>query len=222
MPLESRSRAGGDAARSRDEERAAVLARHDVSRETLARLDAYVALLLDWQRRINLVAPSTLPHVWTRHVADSIRLAAVAPEVGRWADLGSGAGLPGVIVAIVRGVPVDLIESNAKKAAFLRAALRETGAPGAVHAKRIEDCGDIIAAAEGVSARALASLDQLLALVALHLGPGRRCFFLKGRNHAQEIAAASAHWRFAMVKHEDDCEDGSAILEISDVAPRGA
>lgn len=203
------------------EDRARVLEQFTVSRETLARLDRYVELLVTWQARVNLIAASTIGEVWTRHVADSLSLERRLPPFQRAVDLGSGAGFPGLVIASVRnGATVDLIESNAKKAAFLRTVQRDVDLGGAVHAARIEDCGAALASADIVTARALASLDQLLGLVAPHIAPTTRCFFAKGRSHEQEINAATALWRFSMVKHESELEDGSVVLEIGDIAPR--
>lgn len=205
------------------EDRGRVLQTVAVSRETLERLDRYVALLVTWQARVNLISPSTLGEIWTRHVADSLLLERRLPVFRRAVDLGSGAGFPGLVIAAARaeqdGV-VDLVESNAKKAAFLRTVQREAGLGGTVHAARIEDRGAALAAAEVVTARALAPLDELLRLVAPHIAPTARCFFAKGRSHEQEINAATAHWRFSMVKHESELEDGSVVLEIGDIAPR--
>src|SRR3954447_2502882 len=114
-------------------DKAAALALTPVSRETEARLDAYVALLLQWQAKTNLVASSTLPQLWTRHVADSLQLLAIAPNARIWVDLGSGGGFPEIVLACTLaekpGASVHLVERNAKKAAFLREALRITGAP---------------------------------------------------------------------------------------------
>lgn len=206
-------------------EREFVLQRHNVSRETIARLDTYVSLLLQWQPRINLIAPSTIPEIWTRHIEDALGLCEVAIEPLKIVDLGSGGGLPGLVLAIMRteraGAQVDLVESNSKKSAFLRTVIRELGLPAQVHAERIEDCGKLLADADAISARALASLDDLLAYVGPHAGPKTRCFFPKGRNHEQEIKEASAHWRFAMIKHGSGVEEGSVILEISDIHPSG-
>ena len=205
------------------EDRARVLQQFTVSRETLAYLDRYVALLVTWQSRVNLIAPSTIGEIWTRHVADSLSLERHIPAFQRAVDLGSGAGFPGLVIASMRaesGGTVDLIESNAKKAAFLRTVQRETGLRGTVHAGRIEECGAALAAAEIVTARALAPLETLLTLVAPHIAPSTRCFFAKGRSHEQEINAAAAHWRFSMVKHESALEDGSVVLEIGDIQPR--
>lgn len=201
--------------------RADLTARHNVSRETLERLDRYVALLLEWQAKTNLVAPSTLGEIWSRHIEDSLQLHQLAPGPMRWVDLGSGAGFPGLVIAIADagrpGAHVDLIESNDKKAAFLRAVISETGLSAGVHAARIEDCGAVLGKAQAVSARALASLDALLGFVYGRIPREIPCYFAKGRHHEQEIVDASQHWRFNMVKHVSEVEAGAAILEIRDV-----
>jgi len=200
------------------EERSLVLSRHGVSRETVEKLDAYVELLRQWQTRINLISPSTVPEIWTRHLEDGLWLSHLARNATRWVDLGSGAGFPGLVLAITlcgrEGGEMHLVESNTKKAAFLRTVIRELQLPAEVHPDRIEECGAVIAGAQAVSARALASLAELFTLVAPHLAPEATCWFPKGRNHEEEIAAASAHWRFDMVKHKSEIEDGSVMLEI--------
>ena len=126
-------------------DKAAALRLTPVSRETESRLDGYLDLLRTWQAKTNLVSPSTLPHLWTRHVADSLQLLALAPSAKSWVDLGSGGGFPGVVLACAlaetSGAMVHLVERNAKKAAFLREALRVTSAPGMVH---LADIGDIV------------------------------------------------------------------------------
>src|SRR6202022_193903 len=118
-------------------DKAAAIGLTPVSRETAARLDRYVDLLLEWQAKTNLVAPSTLPNLWTRHIADSLQLLTLAPSAKVWVDLGSGGGFPGVVLACALaetpGAMVHLVERNAKKAAFLREALRVTSSPGTVH-----------------------------------------------------------------------------------------
>src|SRR5471030_942764 len=148
-------------------DKAAALALTPVSRETEARLDRYVDLLLQWQAKTNLVAPSTLPNLWTRHIADSLQLLTLGPNAKIWVDLGSGGGFPGVVLACAMaempGAMVHLVERNAKKAAFLREALRITGAPGTVH---LADIGDSVDSFSGqvdcVTARAVAPLHQLI------------------------------------------------------------
>ena len=209
-----------------DAGRGMVLSRNTVSRETLDRLDAYVALLRIWQARINLVAPSTLNELWPRHIEEGLVLWPRIPTAAdKLVDLGSGAGLPGLVLAILlaeRGAgSIALVESNGKKAAFLRTVIRELDLPAEVHAKRIEACGGLLAAANIVTARALAPLDLLFGMVAPHIGPTTICLFPKGRTHQGEIEAASAHWRFDMVKHFSLNEPDSVILEIRNLQAGG-
>lgn len=205
------------------DDRAVFEAQFDVSRETLDDLAAYVERLKAWQAKSNLVAPSTLPHVWMRHVADSIQFVGRAPGVLRWVDIGSGGGFPGIVTAILlkrqAGAEVHLVESTEKKAAFLRMVIRELGLPAKVHAMRIERADAILQAAEAVSARALASLDMLFGMVAGRIGADIPCYFAKGRGHDEEIADAAAHWRFTMVKHGSTVEPDSVILEVRDITP---
>src|SRR4051794_27081065 len=147
-------------------DKAAALALTPVSRETEARLDRYVDLLREWQAKTNLVAPSTLPNLWTRHISDSLQLLALAPFAKTWADFGSGGGFPGVVLACALaetpGAMIHLVERNAKKAAFLREALRVTNSPGQVHLADIGDSVDRIGSiVDCVTARAVAPLHQL-------------------------------------------------------------
>jgi 16S rRNA (guanine527-N7)-methyltransferase len=179
-------------------ERAEILAEFDVSRETAVRLDRFVALLLDWQNKTNLIGASTISSLWRRHIGDSLQLLPLAPARTRvWADLGSGAGFPGVVIgcalADLEGGRVHLIEGNAKKAAFLREAVRETAAPATVHAARIEDV-KLASAPDVITARALAPLDQLLPLAAPMLIKGAQGLFMKGQDIEKELTQATKHW----------------------------
>ena len=171
-----------------------------VSDDALARLDQFVALLLDWQRKINLVADSTLPNVWTRHVSDSLQLLPLAPGAETWIDLGSGGGFPGLAVACTlagtAGARVHLIESNGKKVAFLREAVRLTGAPAAVHNERIENFGDsFTGTADVVTARALAPLTLLCAQAFPFIAKGAIGLFLKGQDVEAELTEAAKYWK---------------------------
>jgi 16S rRNA (guanine527-N7)-methyltransferase len=170
-----------------------------VSRETAERLNRFVAVLRQWQRRINLIAPSTLQQLWTRHVADSLQLVALAPQARTWVDLGSGAGFPGLVIACaladLPGACVHLVESNAKKAAFLREATRETAAPVVVHAMRIADFvkkNDVLF--DAVTARALAPLVDLLAAAYPLLKSGACGLFPKGQDVGAELTEAAKCW----------------------------
>ena len=163
-----------------------------VSRETAERLDIYADLLRRWQTVKNLVGPGTLPELWTRHIADSAQLVPLAPDAHVWADLGSGAGFPGLVTAIllreVPGAQVHLVESNNRKCAFLREVARETGAPALVHTGRIEDVVPELDGVDAVSARALAPLPQLLLWAKRLIDAGSVGLFLKGQEFENESA----------------------------------
>jgi 16S rRNA (guanine527-N7)-methyltransferase len=164
----------------------------DVSRETLARLSRYLELLRRWQAAINLVGASTLADPWRRHILDCAQIAPHVPRTARIVlDLGSGAGLPGLVLALL-GVPgVQLVESDRRKAQFLREAARTTGAEVTVHAARIEE---LELRADVVTARALAPLPRLLELASQVLGPGGLCLFLKGQSALDELTQARQSW----------------------------
>ena len=196
----ARSRSG-IAASDLAADRACALALTPVSRETSERLDRFVELLLRWQRTTNLIAPSTASRLWTRHIADSLQLLDLAPQALVWVDLGSGAGFPGLVIAIaLAGVPggvVHLVESNAKKAAFLREAQRVTGAPAIVHAARAEDFAERChEAVDVVTARALAPLNSLLQLCFPLLGKSAATALFPNGQHAElEIRDAAAQMK---------------------------
>jgi 16S rRNA (guanine527-N7)-methyltransferase len=162
-----------------------------VSRETMARLEVYESLLRLWQNRLNLVAESTLPNLWERHFADSAQIVDLLPGARRWVDMGSGAGFPGLVVAIcmasVPGAHVDLIESDQRKAAFLREVSRETGAPAQIHNDRIEHVIESLPVPDAVCARALARLEKLVRYARPLLIRGAQGVFLKGREVASEL-----------------------------------
>ena len=170
-----------------------------VSCETRERLKQFVHLLLTRQHQTNLIASSTIPHVWTRHVADSLQLVALAPQARRWIDLGSGGGFPGLVIACVlasdRDAEIHLVESIQKKAAFLRAAASELSLPAIVHAMRIEDF--VRANTEPfdvVTARALAPLDRLIGYAIPLLKRGAVGLFPKGQDVEAELTQAAKSW----------------------------
>jgi 16S rRNA (guanine527-N7)-methyltransferase len=180
-------------------DRSRALALTPVSRETLDRLDRFVAVFLAWQQHTNLIATSTEPTLWTRHIADSLQLLALAPQARIWVDLGSGGGFPGLVVACALadrpGTRVHLVESSTKKAAFLREAVRATNAPAEVHAVRIEDFVENLAApVDVVMARALAPLARLLAATYPLLTTGAVGLFPKGQDVGSELTEAAKCW----------------------------
>ncbi|MBN9673172.1 16S rRNA (guanine(527)-N(7))-methyltransferase RsmG [Roseibium aggregatum] len=198
----------------------------DVSRETLDRLQIYVDLVLKWQPAQNLIAPSTIPDIWIRHVADSLQTQWSCPDARTWVDIGSGGGFPGVVTAILLAdVPdahVHMIESNQRKVAFLRTALRETGSKGTVHAGRIESVakGWNHGPVDAVSARALASLDQLFRLSEPFTTQGARAVFHKGQDFQREVNEASDSWTFDMVEKVSLVDPVSRMLLFSNISAR--
>ena len=172
----------------------------NVSRETLDRLTQFADLLRKWNPAINLIAPGTIPELWTRHIVDSAQLFHAAPPHPRhWLDLGSGGGLPGIVCAILAAelqpdCRFTLVESDARKSAFLMTATREMSLPTAVLTDRAETIAPQYA--DIVTARALAPLPRLLPLVARHLAKGGVAVLPKGKNHATELAAARREWQF--------------------------
>lgn len=164
----------------------------DVSRETLERLQAYETLLRQWQKTINLVGARTLEDVWRRHFLDSGQLCRLMPEVGTVVDIGSGGGFPGLVIAIISSAQVTLVESDNRKAAFLREVSRVTGVDTAVVAGRAESV--VATPADSVTVRAVAPLTKLLPLAEPWLRPGGQCFFLKGSAVVDELTDASQLW----------------------------
>ncbi|HEY3793283.1 MAG TPA: 16S rRNA (guanine(527)-N(7))-methyltransferase RsmG, partial [Bradyrhizobium sp.] len=196
-----------------------------VSRETEARLDRYVSLLVEWQAKTNLVSPSTLPNLWTRHISDSLQLLALAPAAKVWADLGSGGGFPGVVLACamaeISGATVHLVERNAKKAAFLREALRVTNAPGAVHVMDIGDIVDsIVGKVDCVTARALAPLHQLIGFAEPLVGQGAKALFLKGQDVEAELTEATKYWNIRYRLHSSRTGGRGWIVDVDQIERR--
>jgi 16S rRNA (guanine527-N7)-methyltransferase len=209
----------------KDSGKAAGLALTPVSRETESRLDRYVQLLLQWQAKMNLVAPSTLPNLWTRHIADSLQLLALAPLAKVWVDLGSGGGFPGVVLAcaLVKtpGARIYLVERNAKKAAFLREAVRVTGVPGMVYAQGIEDIVDSIKGpVDCVTARALAPLNQLVGFAEPLVKQGAKALFLKGQDVEVELTEATKYWNIQPILHSSLTGGQGWIVELDRIDRR--
>jgi 16S rRNA (guanine527-N7)-methyltransferase len=190
---------------------------YPVSHETAERLETFVALLRKWQHAENLVSPKTLGEIWRRHIADSLQLLRFFPGDRRWLDLGSGGGLPGMVLAICLplGSMVHLVESNRRKCAFLRAAVRETGAAAQVHEGRIEEAlAGWTEPVDRVTARALAPLSELLDLAEPVMKKGVPAAFMKGLEADREIAKARERWSFTVARHESVTGEGGVILDI--------
>ncbi|PID35405.1 MAG: 16S rRNA (guanine(527)-N(7))-methyltransferase RsmG [Rhodobacterales bacterium] len=196
-------------------------ARFDVSRETLSRLQTYHALLLKWNRSINLVSRKTLQETWTRHFVDSAQIYSVASgENRKWVDLGSGGGFPGLVVAIMAhelspDLEVTCIESDQRKAAFLNTVIRETGIRASVLTSRIEEAPP--QNADIVSARALASLRVLLEFSERHLKPGGEAVFLKGAAYQKEATEALEMFTFKQDTYPSATSSEATIVRIGDI-----
>jgi len=193
-----------------------------VSRETGARLEAYAALLAQWNQRINLVSRDSLRDPWRRHFLDSAQLFPYVPARARsLVDLGSGAGFPGLVLAIL-GIPgIERIESDARKCAFLREAARIADAPVTVHHARIEAVASH--EVEVVTARACAPLDRLLVMAQRFIAPETVCLFLKGERAGEELTAARRGWTMRVACHPSRADPRGVILKLEQVArePQG-
>ncbi len=194
--------------------------KESVSRETLDLLERFEALLVQWNSRINLVSPTTISSIWTRHIVDSAQLLQVAPHsFERWVDLGSGGGFPGIVIAILTrdapGSQVYLVESDQRKAAFLRAALRECGVTASVQARRIEEIPPLNA--DVISARALAPLVDLFRYAQPHLSPAGVGIFPKGAKADIEVAEAQKKWSFSHETFPSKTDPEASVLKIGDI-----
>jgi len=188
-----------------------------VSRETLARLEAYAELLTRWSARINLVGRDTIADLWRRHILDSAQLWAFVPERARnMIDLGSGAGFPGLVLAILGVRGVELVDADSRKCAFLREAVRITETDATIRPCRIEVVPrhpvDI------VTARACAPLDRLLGLAEPFHAPGSECLFLKGERVEEELTLARKHWTMTVSTCQSRSDPRGVILRLRQVA----
>jgi len=195
-----------------------------VSRETTDRLDRFVALLLGWQQRINLIAASTESTLWTRHIADSLQLLPLVPEARVWADFGSGAGFPGMVIACALaespGAQVHLVESNANKCAFLREAVRATGTPATVHNVRAaEFIAKNTEAIEVVTARAFAPLSGLLDTAYPPLIGGAVGLFPKGQSVEAELTEATKCWKIQPTLAASRTDPNARIVVVRGIEP---
>lgn len=193
----------------------------NVSRETQEKLELLERELRRWQAIKNLVGPATLDQIWDRHIVDSLQLLDLAPEARTWLDLGSGAGFPGLVLAIAgaeRGLKIHLVESNSRKCAFLRHIARLTGAAATVHEARLETViPDFIGKADVVSARALASLTMLLEWTEPLLKAGTIGLFPKGRDAEIELTEARKRWTFEADILPSRTDSEARILRITSI-----
>lgn len=193
----------------------------NVSRETIEKLEIYANLLRKWNKTINLVSPGTLDTLWVRHFADSAQLLSLAPQnMKKWADLGSGAGFPGAVIAVLTesshpDLTVTLIESDQRKATFLRAVARETQTSFTVLAERCESVARL--EADVISARALAPLDVLLGYVSRHIARTGTALLSKGASAASEVELAGKTWSFTCESIPSMTDTDAAILKIGEI-----
>lgn len=186
-----------------------------VSRETLARLETYDRLLKTWQKAINLVGPKTLADSWERHFLDSAQLWPLAPEPARqgvWLDLGAGAGFPGLVIALMGAGHVHLVESDQRKAQFLRTVIRETEAPATVHAVRAESLAPF--PVDVITARAFAPLPKLLGLAKPFWGKETIGLFPKGRDVELELTEAAKYWKMTPELIQSRTDKDARILRL--------
>ena len=191
-----------------------------VSRESLARLEVLVSVLESWQKRINLIAPSTLSEIWSRHILDSAQLLPLIPNgVRAIADLGSGGGFPSLVLAAIQQATVHLYESNAKKAAFLEEALRQMKIEGVVHCQRLElrKAPPNMPRVQLVTARAFAPLDELLAYAEPFMAQGATGLFHKGQDFDAELTQAAKSWKISAQKHSSLTDSKAVILDVKEI-----
>ena len=192
----------------------------DVSRETLMDLEAYADEILKWNPKINLISRSTVANIWQRHIEDSVQVFFPDQKTRKWVDIGSGAGLPGLVVAILAKTEspktqVTLIESDQRKGAFCRSVIRKLDLNAKVLSERIESAPS--QGADIVSARALAPLSSLMSYANLHLKTDGFAIFQKGAGWEAEVEEALANWRFTVEKRPSRTESAAVILTIGDI-----
>lgn len=188
-----------------------------VSRETMERLERFVCELKKWQVKINLVSQKSLEDVWRRHIQDSAQLFQLIPNRSTILDLGSGAGFPGLVLAIMGGgrLKVHLVESDQRKAAFMREAARQVGADVMIYPQRIEKLAPF--PVNFVTSRALSSLADLLEFSAPFMMEGSRCLFLKGKSWQEELTSAKEKWMMRAEHIQSRTDPEGVILNLSEV-----
>lgn len=198
------------------------LSNYDVSRETLDDLGHYVDLIIKWNPKINLVSRSTLVDIWSRHIEDSLQVYYHARPINcHWLDIGSGGGLPGLVIAILakhedQGVSVTLMESDQRKSVFLRTVIRELSLPAKVVTDRIELAEPV--KADILSARALADLSMLIDFSERHLSQDGYALFQKGKNWQSEVQAAQESWQFEFEVFKSITDEDAVVLKIGGIS----
>jgi len=191
----------------------------DVSRETLQKLETFAELVRKWNPKINLVSKSSLDDLWDRHIFDSVQVFRLVEQGGNWVDIGSGGGFPGIVIAILnqeeQRFRVRLVESDQRKCAFLRTAIRELGLTATVDNERIENAQNL--EADILSARALSDLSQLLAYAEMHLKPSGVAIFPKGQNWQQEVEETQHLWFYQFEAITSKTNSAAAVLMIKDI-----
>lgn len=193
----------------------------NVSRESFEKLQILAKLLLEWQKHFNLIAPATIPNLWERHILDSVQLLPLLPPgLKAIADLGSGAGFPGLVLAATQSATVHMFEANGKKAAFLSEALRQMKCGGIVHRERLEPlkAPRNMPPVQLVTARAFAPLTQLLGMAAPFMAEGTTALFHKGQDVDTELREAANSWRLVYNRVPSETDSLSVILEVKELA----
>ena len=195
----------------------------EVSRETYEKLLLFENRFLKWNKRINLASETSVKDLWRRHIVDSAQIWRLGRGAKKWLDIGTGGGFPGAVLAIllseIADAEVHLVESNAKKAAFLSQVMGETGAPATVHVCRIQELHGELGEIEVVTARAVAGLRHLLSMARPWLNEGARALFQKGRDYRAEIMECRDNWTYDLLTHESGTDPGGVVLEISGLRP---
>lgn len=186
---------------------------------TMARLETYLGLLRKWQKAINLVGAKTLEDPWRRHMLDSAQLVPCIPPMAKTLlDLGSGAGFPGLVLAIVTGLDIGLVESDGRKCAFLGEVARATQCAPKIHNRRVETLD--LPALDVLTARAFAPLDKLLDLSEKLIGPETVCLFLKGRTADEELTTCAKTWKMFATSHPSRSDIDGKVVELRKVSRR--
>ena len=191
-----------------------------VSRETIERLEVFSELVCRWTGKINLISPASVPDLWQRHIVDSAQIYELAPSFSHWVDLGSGGGFPGIVAAILsiednQDGNFTLVESDQRKATFLRTAIRDLELNASVAANRISEIDPL--EADILSARALAPLDRLFDFADLHLKCNGTALFPKGKDWTAEVTKAQIQWSFNLQTHKSKTNPDAAVLKIKDI-----